>query len=81
MKIEVHPRFYKSLKKIDKKEIVSILKAIKKLSISFGGLNIKKLVNFKPKYRLRVGNYRILFEMDLDMISVYDVKHRKDVYK
>ena len=28
--------------------------------------NVKRLTNFTPEYRLRVGNYRILFEIEKD---------------
>jgi len=43
--------------------------------------NIKKLKNFSPKYRLRIANYRVLFDIDDDVITVYSVKHRKSCYK
>jgi len=34
-------------------------------------------------YRLRVGDYRIIYEVNLDMrfIMVYYVRHRSDAYK
>lgn len=44
-------------------------------------LNIKKLVNFKPVYRLRVGNYRILFDVKEDTIEVARIIHRQSSYK
>jgi mRNA interferase RelE/StbE len=42
--------------------------------------DVKKLTNFTPEYRLRVGNYRVLFEVDLGTVIVYRVLHRKDAY-
>jgi len=42
--------------------------------------SIKKLTNCTPEYRLRVGNYRVLFEIDGKKIIVYCIKHRKDAY-
>ena len=30
--------------------------------------------------RLRVGKYRILFEDDSEVMSVYEVKHRQEAY-
>ncbi len=42
---------------------------------------IKKLKADKSAYRLRVGDYRVLFELENDLIDVYDVGHRKDVYR
>lgn len=43
--------------------------------------DVKKLKGFKNKYRLRAGDYRVLFELEGRCIVVYDVGHRKDVYE
>ncbi len=43
--------------------------------------DVKKLTNFVPNYRLRVGNYRVLFEVEDNSVVIYRVRHRKDVYK
>ncbi len=43
--------------------------------------DVKKLKGFKNKYRLRAGNYRVLFELEGGTIVVYDVGDRKDVYE
>ena len=42
--------------------------------------DIKKLTNFTPEYRLRVGQYRVLFRIDDETLRIYRVKHRKDAY-
>ena len=42
--------------------------------------DVKKLKGFKNKYRLRAGNYRVLFELENKTIVVYDVGDRKDIY-
>jgi mRNA interferase RelE/StbE len=33
-----------------------------------------------PEYRLRVGDYRILLEVEGDKVIVYRIRHRKDAY-
>jgi mRNA interferase RelE/StbE len=44
--------------------------------------NIKKLTHFEPAYRLRVGDYRILFDViDNQKIVIGRVLHRKESYK
>jgi mRNA-degrading endonuclease RelE of RelBE toxin-antitoxin system len=43
--------------------------------------DIKKLKRFRNKYRLRAGNYRVLFELEGTYIVVYDVGDRKDIYE
>lgn len=42
--------------------------------------DVKKLKGYKAEYRLRVGRYRVVFELLGDTISVYDVGDRKDIY-
>jgi mRNA interferase RelE/StbE len=43
--------------------------------------DIKKLKGFKHKYRLRAGNYRVLFELEGACLVVYAVGDRKDIYE
>jgi mRNA interferase RelE/StbE len=43
--------------------------------------DVKKLKGFKDRYRLRVGHYRIIFQLDKDVIVVYDFGDRKDIYR
>jgi mRNA-degrading endonuclease RelE of RelBE toxin-antitoxin system len=42
--------------------------------------DVKKLKGYPHEYRLRVGNWRILFELIGSHITVYDVGDRKDIY-
>jgi len=43
----------------------------------------KKLKGSRTSYRLRVGDYRILYEVDTESrtVTVYRIRHRKDVYQ
>ena len=43
-------------------------------------INVKKLSNHLYDYRLRVGNYRVLFNYDGDIsiVSIEEVKKRDD---
>ena len=43
--------------------------------------DVKRLTNFTPEYRLRVGDYRVLFEVDGDKLIMYRILHRKDAYR
>ena len=43
--------------------------------------DIKKLKGFKNKYRLRAGNYRVLFVLEGACLVVYYVGDRKDIYE
>jgi mRNA interferase RelE/StbE len=41
---------------------------------------VKRLKVFVPNYRLRVGDWRVLFEIDGQNIVVHEVKHRSEAY-
>ena len=43
--------------------------------------DIKKLGGAENKYRLRVGNHRVLFRLVGKQIQVYAVKDRKEAYE
>ncbi len=59
-----------------------IIWTLKELEKGFSArLDIKKLKGTKNHYRIRVGNYRILFAVESTTIYVYDISHRRNVYK
>ena len=79
-KIEIKPKAIKDGKKIPKDILGRIFVKIELLQNDLEG-DVKHLTNFTPEYRLRVGNYRVLFEVDKNQIKVYRIMHRKEVYK
>jgi mRNA interferase RelE/StbE len=76
---EFKPRALKDLKALPKKEQRRILTKIEEMRDDLAG-DVKKLTNFTPEYRFRVGDYRVLFELEKDIIVIYRVVHRKDAY-
>jgi mRNA interferase RelE/StbE len=63
----------KSLRRYPQNDQRRIVSQIKQLAANpLQAANVKRLVNYDVSYRLRVGNYRILFERD-DVIRVIDV--------
>ncbi|MCF6270825.1 MAG: type II toxin-antitoxin system RelE/ParE family toxin [Melioribacteraceae bacterium] len=81
MKIEIRKSAIKDLKRIDKKFLKHIHSKIFELQEYPKIENIKKLTNFEPSYRLRIGNYRVLFDILNDTIVIGRVLHRKESYK
>lgn len=45
------------------------------------GLDIKKLKGLKQDFRLRIGQYRMLYTTVNDIVYVYRIDTRGDVYK
>ena len=42
---------------------------------------MKRLTKITPEYRLRVGRYRVLFEIERDRVVIYRIVHRKEAYR
>ena len=72
----------KDLKKIPKKDVKRILATIRTLAETPGPPQSKKLSG-QERYRLRQGNYRILYTIEDDklIICVVKVGDRRDVYR
>lgn len=80
MKINLRKSAIKDLDKLPAIYKSKILKKISTLEQFPNIQNIKKLSNYEPSYRLRVGDYRILFDVQSNEIDIARVLHRKDAY-
>ena len=78
--IEIRRRAEKDLASLLKSDAQKIADAIYELENGLTG-NIKKLTNHSPEYRLRVGDWRVLFEVSKDKIIIYRIRHRKEAYR
>lgn len=78
--IELKPRAEKDLKSLPAEDIHRIIDKLKLLADDLKG-DVKKLTNFTPEYRLRVGNWRILFEIESNRIIIYRILHRRESYR
>ena len=71
----------KELQDLPSKEIVRILAELRGLEINAFPSNSKKLVGQDGCYRLRKGNYRILYEVNRNWIKITNILHRKEAYR
>jgi mRNA interferase RelE/StbE len=78
--IEIKPKAIKDGKKIPNNLLKRIFDKIEQLADDLQG-DVKHLTNYTPEYRLRVGEYRVLFEIESNVISVYRIKHRRNAYR
>lgn len=82
MEIEWQDKAFKQLKKIKtKSDRDKIVLASRHLANFPQCKNVKALVNHKYHYRLRVGNFRLLFNIKLEkveMVSIEEVKKRDE---
>jgi len=77
--IEFKPRAIRDLKKIDQIQARRIIEKVRFMKQDLAG-DVKRLTDSTPEFRLPVGDYRILFEIEADKVIVYRVRHRKDAY-
>ena len=78
-KIEFKPRATKDLRSINRTDAQKVLAKIRAMENDLTG-NVKHLTDFEPQYRLRVGDYRVLFDIENDSAIVYRIKHRREAY-
>ncbi len=72
----------KDLDKLPDKELKRVLIRLKQLEINPRPIGVQKLSDDEG-YRVRSGNYRILFIVNdkRKNVFIYRIKHRKDVYR
>ena len=83
-KLEITKSVEKDLRKIPQKMHKSFFDAIESLTLEpFPKSKYIKLKGTINSYRLRVGNYRIIYEVDNTnrKVTVYRIRNRKDSYR
>ena len=80
-KIEINRSAAKEIKKLPQKDLKKIISKISSLANNPRPDGCVKL-SADEKYRVRVGNYRVLYEIRelLLIVTVVKIAHRKDVY-
>ena len=70
------------LDKINDPYLSSIIDQIEALEIEPRNEKVKKLVGKENEYRLKIGNYRVLFYIhdDTKEVKIARILHRKDAY-
>jgi mRNA interferase RelE/StbE len=70
------------LKKLPREIVGRILNAVEQLSTEPYPSGVRKLVSSEHTYRIRVGDYRIIYSVIASalVIEIIRVGHRRDVY-
>ena len=73
----------KELRKLPAQVIHHVVKKVESLASDPRPSGVRKLVGSEQLYRVRVGSYRIIYEIrdDVLIIVIVRVAHRKDVYR
>ncbi|MBS3933761.1 MAG: type II toxin-antitoxin system RelE/ParE family toxin [Truepera sp.] len=82
-KLTARRSFEKALGKFPKNVTAAIIDRVRGLTDNPFGPNTKKLTGSASLYRLRVGDYRVIYMVDSKgkVIVLLHVGHRKDVYR
>ena len=83
MKVQFHPDVLKQLQKLPRAEFETALKTVIALSHDLRPRGAKKLVGSIDDWRVRFGQYRIVYTIDdvAEELTVFVVAKRSDVYR
>lgn len=73
-------RALNELYKLENQISSRIYKKVEELKNGFQSKDIKRLKG-KDEFRLRVGDYRVIFSLEKNLITIWKVGHRKNIYK
>ncbi len=77
MDIEYKKKAVRYINSCDRQTKQRLKESISKLPLG----DVSKLQGYENEYRLRVGDLRVLFTLDKNMITINDIKPRGQVYK
>jgi mRNA interferase RelE/StbE len=82
-RLEVTATAERQLKKIGREDRIRILRSISHLANEPRPDGCRKMSGYDAVYRIRAGDYRVIYEIDGKKIVIVILKigHRKDVYR
>ncbi|MGH4014274.1 MAG: type II toxin-antitoxin system RelE family toxin [Pseudonocardiaceae bacterium] len=83
MNLAFHPDVYKQLQQLPRPVFRAALNAIVALAHNPRPAGVKKLAGSRSDWRVRIGEYRIIYEIDdtANTVTVLRVEHRRDAYR
>jgi mRNA interferase RelE/StbE len=82
-RVFLRPAAVRDLESLEPKTKARIEKAITMLGDNSRPPGARKLVGFESEWRLRVGNYRVLYSIDdaAGCVTIARVAHRREAYR
>ena len=85
MKIEFSSSFTRDLRRIRdrsiRERVDKVIEQLEKMDNFTETSNIKKLRGYENRYRVRVGNYRLIFQFNEDIVIFLRCLPRQDIYR
>jgi len=80
--VKYHPKVKEDIKKLDRKTKERIKKAIERKLMTSPEIYGEKLKGtLKDLWKLRVGNYRVVFLIERKTVYILGIWHRKEAYE
>jgi len=82
-KLEIKTTARKDLARLQPSTVSRLVEAIEYLADDPHPQGSKKLKGFEYRYRIRVGDYRVIYEIRNAILTVFIIRigHRKDIYR
>jgi len=80
MEVLVTPNAVKLIKRLPKVPQIAIYQKLKRMRLA-PDIKSTKLSGYKNIFRMRIGNYRVVYEIVNKKAYVFLVGHRKEIYK
>ena len=73
----------KDIRKLPAKTVNEVLEAVEALAVNPFPHGVEKLSGSEHAYRIRLGDYRVVYEVvrETKLVEIQRVRHRKDVYR
>ena len=73
----------KDLRSLPRQEVARVVSAVADLANDPQSHGSQKLSGSERTYRVRVGDYRVIYEVfaDSGVVEIQRVRHRKDIYR
>ncbi len=73
----------KDLRRLPPNRRLRVADALRALARDPRSAGCRKLAGTKHDWRIRVGDYRIIYEIDdaIKLVRVYRIRHRREVYR
>lgn len=81
MKVILSSQAEKELKKLSKINQIAIARKIRGIRDSIKAEGEEKLKGFQDIFRIRVGDYRLVYRKSKNRVYIVLIRHTKDVYR
>ncbi|WXG47141.1 MAG: type II toxin-antitoxin system RelE/ParE family toxin [Candidatus Atabeyarchaeum deiterrae] len=73
----------RDLRSIDRQQVARIISAVESLAGNPFPPGLRKLRGAEQLYRIRVGDYRVIYEIETKsrILTIFYVRHRREAYR